>query len=58
MNAAALRTYQIIRRTGSQAEALPLMQTRDELYDFLDYHAYEQKLDALFATGKQKQDVR
>jgi len=30
----------------SQAEALPLMQTRDELYRFLDYHAYEEKLDA------------
>ena len=58
MNAAALRTYEIIRRTGSQAEALPLMQTRDELYRFLGYHAYEQKLDALFATDKQKQDVR
>jgi methylisocitrate lyase len=58
MNAAALRTYEIIRRTGSQAEALPLMQTREELYRYLDYHAYEQKLDALFATGKQKQDVR
>ena len=58
MNAAALRTYEIIRRTGSQAEALALMQTREELYHFLDYHAYEQKLDALFATGKQKQDVR
>ncbi len=58
MNAAALRTYEIIRRTGSQAEALPLMQTRDELYRYLDYHAYEQKLDALFATGKQKPDVR
>ena len=54
MNAAALKTYQIIRRTGSQAEALPLMQTRDELYHYLDYRAYEQKLDALFATGKHK----
>jgi methylisocitrate lyase len=54
MNAAALKTYQIIRRTGSQAEALPLMQTRDELYHYLDYHAYEQKLDALFATDKHK----
>jgi methylisocitrate lyase len=52
MNAAALKTYQIIRRTGSQAEALPLMQTRDELYHYLDYLAYEQKLDALFASGK------
>jgi len=58
MNAAALRTYEIIRRTGSQAEALPLMQTREELYRYLDYHAYEQKLDALYATGKHKQDVR
>ena len=54
MNAAALKTYQIIRRTGSQAEALALMQTRDELYHYLDYHAYEQKLDALFAAGKHK----
>ncbi len=54
MNAAALKTYQIIRRTGSQAEALAMMQNRDELYHYLDYHSYEQKLDALFATGKHK----
>jgi methylisocitrate lyase len=54
MNAAALRTYEIIRRTGSQAEALPLMQTREELYRYLDYHAYERKLDALFAAGKRE----
>ena len=52
MNAAALRTYEIIRTTGSQREALPMMQTRDELYRYLDYHAYEQKLDALFAASK------
>ncbi len=53
MNAAALKTYQIIRSTGSQRDALAMMQTRDELYRFLDYHAYEQKLDALFATGRE-----
>jgi methylisocitrate lyase len=32
---------------------LPLMQTRAELYDLLGYYAYEQKLDQLFAAGKQ-----
>ena len=52
MNAAALKTYQIIRSTGSQRDALPLMQTRAELYRYLDYHAYEEKLDELFAVGK------
>jgi len=54
MNAAALKTYEIIRSTGSQKEALPLMQTRADLYRYLDYHAYEQKLDQLFAAGKSK----
>ena len=54
MNAAALQTYQIIRSSGSQREALALMQTREELYRYLDYHAYEQKLDELFAAGKLK----
>jgi methylisocitrate lyase len=52
MNAAALKTYQIIRSSGSQREALALMQTREDLYRYLDYHAYEQKLDELFAAGK------
>ncbi|HVN99196.1 MAG TPA: methylisocitrate lyase [Steroidobacteraceae bacterium] len=52
MNAAALKTYEIIRRTGSQREALPLMQTREELYRYLDYHAYERKLDELFAAAR------
>jgi methylisocitrate lyase len=51
MNAAALKTYEIIRRTGSQRDALPLMQSRDELYRHLDYHAYEQQLDRLFAAA-------
>ena len=54
MNAAALKTYQIIRSTGSQKDALPLMQTRADLYQYLDYHAYEQKLDDLFAASKNK----
>lgn len=48
MNAAALKVYETIRSQGTQKSVLPLMQTRDELYKFLDYHAYEQKLDTLF----------
>ena len=52
MNKAALNFYQTVRRDGTQKAVVPSMQTRDELYDFLDYHAYEQKLDALFAGGK------
>ncbi len=55
MNAAALRVFQTIRQQGTQREAIPAMQTRDELYRFLDYHAYEQKLDQLFAR-QQKPD--
>jgi methylisocitrate lyase len=52
MNAAALRVYQTIRKEGSQKRVVEQMQTRDELYDYLDYHAYEQKLDSLFAREK------
>lgn len=48
MNQAALGVYRTLRRDGTQQAALPAMQTRDELYDFLGYHAYEDKLDALF----------
>ncbi|MBS0327959.1 MAG: methylisocitrate lyase [Proteobacteria bacterium] len=48
MNQAALGVYRTLRRDGTQAAALPSMQTREELYDFLGYHTYEQKLDALF----------
>lgn len=55
MNAAALKVYEAIRTEGTQKRALPLMQTRDELYKFLDYHAYEQKLDELFAKGKKSE---
>lgn len=52
MNAAALATYQAIRRDGTQKNVLHTMQTRAELYQYLDYHAYEAKLDELFAAGK------
>jgi len=51
MNQAALNVYQAVRRQGTQKEVLGTMQTRDQLYDFLDYHAYERKLDELFARG-------
>jgi methylisocitrate lyase len=54
MNAAALKTFEVIRRTGSQREALAAMQTRADLYKYLGYHQYEQKLDELFASGKGK----
>ena len=47
-SAATANVYQTIRRDGTQQAAVPTMQTRAELYDVLDYHAYEQKLDQLF----------
>ena len=47
MNAAALEVYRTVRRDGTQAAVLPKMQTRAELYEFLNYHAYEEQLDAL-----------
>src|SRR5690606_26649087 len=51
MNKAALKVYQAIRQDGHQANVLDTMQTRMELYDFLGYHDYEQKLDELIATA-------
>jgi methylisocitrate lyase len=54
MNAAALRVYEAIRKDGTQKGVVEQMQTREELYDFLDYHAYERKLDELFARDKKK----
>ncbi len=50
MNKAALNVYESIRRDGHQKAVLETMQTRMELYDYLGYHEYEQKLDALFGT--------
>jgi methylisocitrate lyase len=52
MNAAALKVYHAIRNEGTQSSVLNLMQTRAELYEFLGYQAYEQKLDELFAAAK------
>ena len=54
MNAAALKVYQTIRAEGTQKSMLPLMQTREEMYRYLNYHAFEEKLDALFARDKNK----
>ncbi|WP_127023395.1 methylisocitrate lyase [Rheinheimera mangrovi] len=52
MNKAALNVYESILANGDQKAVVDNMQTRAELYDFLNYHSYEQKLDALFAVGK------
>lgn len=51
-NKAAEAVYTAIRRDGHQKNVVDLMQTRAELYDRIGYHAFEQKLDALFAKGK------
>jgi methylisocitrate lyase len=48
-NAAALKVYQTLMTEGSQQNVIDIMQTRADLYDYLDYHSYEQKLDALFS---------
>ena len=50
MSAAAIEVYDAIRGQGTQAEVINTMQTRDELYQQLNYHSYEQKLDELFAN--------
>jgi len=54
MNKAALTVYQAVRKNGSQKQVIELMQTREELYDFLGYHSYENKLDELFKKGAKK----
>lgn len=53
-NKAALNVFESILRDGDQKAVIDTMQTRMELYDFLNYHDFEQKLDALFAEGKNK----
>jgi methylisocitrate lyase len=52
MNKAAENVYTAIRRDGTQKNVVDTMQTREELYDVINYHAYEQSLDKLFATKK------
>lgn len=54
MNTAALRVFETLRKHGTQKSLLDQMQTRDELYDVLGYHSYEDKLDELF--GKEQQE--
>ena len=49
MSRAALEVYRTLRERGTQKPVLAAMQTRDELYAVLDYHAYERKLDELYA---------
>jgi len=48
-SAAALKVYQTLIAEGTQQNVVDIMQSRADLYDYLDYHKYEQKLDALFA---------
>lgn len=50
MNKAALGVYNDIRKNGSQKNSIESMQTRDELYSYLDYHTYEEKIDHLFTS--------
>jgi len=50
MNKAALEFYETVRREGTQKDLIEKMQTREELYEHLDYHRYEQKLDELFKS--------
>ncbi|ARM84018.1 MULTISPECIES: methylisocitrate lyase [Marinobacter] len=52
MNKAALTVYENILEKGDQKDVVDLMQTRMELYDFLNYHDFEQKLDELFQQKK------
>lgn len=50
MNQAALKVYETVRKEGTQKNVIPLMQSRMELYDYLGYHAFEQKLDELYKS--------
>ena len=49
-NAAALKVYQTLRAEGTQKNVIDIMQSRMDLYDYLGYHAFEQKLDQLFES--------
>ncbi|MGQ2995071.1 methylisocitrate lyase [Variovorax sp.] len=57
MNKAAEAVYGAIRRDGHQRAVLDAMQTREELYERIGYHAFEQQLDALFAVGRQSSET-
>ena len=53
-SAAALKVFEAIRKEGSAKRVLSLMQSRDDLYKHLDYHAYERKIDELYARDNLK----
>lgn len=52
MNKAALNFYETVRREGTQKNIIDTLQSRADLYDFLNYHSYEDKLDTLFSKSK------
>ena len=52
MNKAALKTYENLRKTGTQKASIGDMQTREELYEVINYHSYEKKLDELFSKAQ------
>ena len=52
MNQAALNVYSHLRKEGTQKNVVDTMQSRNDLYKYLGYHAFEQKLDGLFAKSK------
>ena len=54
MSAAAIKVFEALRAEGTQAGLLEGMQTREQLYDVLGYHEYEQKLDELFSQSDDK----
>ena len=54
MNAAALKVFQQLKKHGTQKDVLDSMQTREELYDFLNYHKYEQQIDAILEKAQSK----
>jgi methylisocitrate lyase len=56
MSVAALKVYSALRSEGTQAGVLDAMQSRNDLYRYLDYDAYEQRLDRLFQEESSKRD--
>lgn len=56
MSAAALQVYQVIRDQGTQEKVIPNMQSREDLYQILNYYAYEEKLDELFNSSESDVD--
>lgn len=56
MSAAALHVYTTLRHEGTQQSVLPTMQTRQELYDFLHYTDYQEKIDQLFSRNSEEND--